>query len=135
MASDAAKHTRTIDLERIKGLPAEDVSRRAKLCLRFGDVARRTAAFYIADVHDRELWRQLKYASWRHYVKTSLKMPLSTADQYARIGRELEELPEVDAEFAAGRINLTCVKHLVKVVVPETAPAWVAFTKEVRADP
>lgn len=124
MADHARAGTIALDLEQVAGLGAEEASRRARLALRHGDVARRTAAFYLAEIRERELWRPLGFASWQHYVKSGLQRPLSTIDGYVRVGLELPELPAIDAEFAAGRLNFSKVKRLVAVASRETDAAW-----------
>ena len=125
---DAAGGTAiSLDLERISGLGASEASRRARLALRFGDVGRRAAAFYLAELREGELWKTLGFASWRHYVLHGLQRPFTTVDGYASVGRELEGLPVIDAAFAEGRLNFSKVQLLVPVASAETEEEWAAL--------
>lgn len=114
----------TFSTERRAGLEPAESARRAHAALRVGEVGHRVAAFYLADLVDRNGHKELGYGSLREFARKYLRTPESTVRKLVGVGRALERLPVIDASFAAGRITWTHVKALVTVATPQTDQAW-----------
>ncbi|MFN8036979.1 MAG: hypothetical protein U0V73_13670 [Acidimicrobiia bacterium] len=54
-----------------------------------------------------------------HWIAGVLDVEVCTAREWVRIGRALEELPVIDAAFAAARLSYSKVRALTRVASPE----------------
>lgn len=120
----------TISTELLEGLAPKEAARRARAGLRGGDLGHRVAAFYLADLIEREGFLELGYTSVSDFARRYLRQPASTITKLARVGRSLRSLPVIDAFFEADRITWTQVKDLVRVATPETERAWAEWAEE-----
>jgi hypothetical protein len=80
----------------------------------------RGLAYYLADMPERGQFIPLGYESAVHYACMRLGMSASHARDLVLVGRALERLLDVDAAFAAGRINWSKARLLGRVATVET---------------
>jgi Holliday junction DNA helicase RuvB len=118
-----------ISTELLEGLAPKEAARRARAGLRGGDLGHRVAAFYLADLIEREGFLELGYTSVSDFARRYLRQPASTITKLARVGCALRSLPVIDAFFEADRITWTQVKDLVRVATPETERAWAEWAE------
>lgn len=132
-----APDTLVLSLDTTPGLTAKVAEERGLAGHRAGDVGRRVAAFYFADLADRNLHQQRGCSSLSQYAKQRLCMAPARLLEYVRVGRALRELPEIDRGFQADEIGWTKVRALTRVATPKTQTAWAEWascrtTDEVR---
>ena len=106
------------------GLSAHEVERRVLEALRIEDVAARTLAHFLADLVERNLYQACGYATLALYAEQRLGRSAKSVLEYARVGRALGELPELDRRFRDDVLGWSQVRELTRVAVPETARAW-----------
>ncbi|MBW2254849.1 MAG: HNH endonuclease [Deltaproteobacteria bacterium] len=90
----------------------------------------RDLALLLAKMAGEKLFLVLGYASLRDYGEQVLDLSPRKTAGLAALGRQLPELPAVDAAFAAGEIGWTKARELLRVVTPENEATWVARAKE-----
>lgn len=118
-----------------EGLAAEEALRRATEALRAGEVGERVAAFYLADIADRDGYAELGYGDMRELVvKRFPRYAEKTIRNMISVGRALRGLGEVERAFNEGRISWTHVRRLVTIATPETQTAWVVWAEERTTD-
>jgi Domain of unknown function (DUF222)/HNH endonuclease len=75
----------------------------------------------IAELDRREAWASWECRSMAHWLSWKCALSIRTGREHVRIARDLERLPRVVAEFAAGRLSYSKVRALTRLVVaPET---------------
>ncbi|MBW2254770.1 MAG: HNH endonuclease [Deltaproteobacteria bacterium] len=90
----------------------------------------RDLAFLLAKMAHEKLFLVLGYASLRDYGEQVLDLSFRKTQGLAALGRQLPDLPVVDAAFAAGEIGWTKARELLRVVTPETEEAWVVRARQ-----
>jgi hypothetical protein len=73
----------------------------------------------IAELDRREAWASWECRSMAHWLTWKCGVSLRTGREHVRVARELERLPRVLEEFAAGRLSYSKVRGLTRIV---TAP-------------
>ena len=76
-------------------------------------------------------FRPLGYASMEEYASIVLDLTARQARDLLRIGKALPGLPKLQATLAAGHLDWTKARELVRVLVPETEAAWIERAKSV----
>ena len=108
---------------------AEEVHREVlALCRRSSSIEHALAKQFVR-IHAEKLHQQLGYASFLDYAVEALGLPPSKAEALLRIGRSLDGLPILDAAWAAGEIEWTKAREILKVLTPENEAAWVERAK------
>ena len=108
----------------VAGLCAEELDERLRRTWRLGDVSRRGAAFYLADMHDRGLHQALGRPTAVSYAVRELGIARRTARELIEVGLRLRELPVIDAAFAEGRVTWSQVRRLCAVATAENEGQW-----------
>jgi hypothetical protein len=76
----------------------------------------------LADLDRRKLWRDLGHASLFSFLRRELGLSAGAA-QYRKTAAELvQRFPQVEAALREGRLCLSSVIELAKVLTPENAP-------------
>lgn len=70
----------------------------------------------IAELDRREAWASWECRSMAHWLTWKCAVSLRTARDHVRVARELERLPRVRKEFAAGRLSYSKVRALTRIV-------------------
>jgi len=91
----------------------------------------RNLAFLLAEMNRNKLYLVLGFASLRDYGEQVLDLSPRKTAGLAALGRQLPDLPAVDAAFRAGEIGWTKARELLRVVTPENEAAWVDKAKAV----
>jgi len=91
----------------------------------------RDLALLLAEMDRERLYLVLGYASLRDYGEQVLDLSPRKTMGLAALGRQLPDLPVVDAALSAGEIGWTKARELLRVVTPESQVAWVEKAKAV----
>ncbi len=113
------------ELTLVAGLPSGELAHRLALAMRGGDVCHRALAFYLHDLETRRAYQELGYASAIEFARHRLDMSKGRARDLLLVGRKLQELPHLDAAFAAGELSWSKVRRVARVAVPATEQAWI----------
>lgn len=114
----------------IADLAPEEALRRAEDALRCGDVGLHVAGFYLAQLEDKQGFRELSCTTMAQLISERLRRNVKTIRNHMWIARRLRHLPEIHGSFAAGRINYSQVRLLVRIATPETDRAWATWAEE-----
>jgi hypothetical protein len=88
-----------------EGLAPETLQRELLAAHRGTDAGRRALAFYLAELRERRLYQFWGFSSAEQFAEARLDMGRRTARDLIRAGRELLDLPAVDALFCEGRLS------------------------------
>jgi len=91
----------------------------------------RDLALLLAEMGRERLYLTLGYGSLRDYGEQVLELSPRKTAGLAALGRQLPELPVLDAAFCAGEIGWTKARELLRVVTPDNEAAWVDRAKSV----
>jgi hypothetical protein len=114
-----------VTIELVHGLPEKELIERIHFHHRQGEVSDRALAFYLLEMQKSGIHRPLKDAAewaWTHLRR-------SRADKLVLLARYLEELPEIDAAFAAGEVPWTKVREIARVAMRETERKWLHLAR------
>src|SRR3712207_7872044 len=91
------------------------------ICLRAGRIAAAQAELLrlIAEFDRREGWAGPGMLSCAHWLSWRIGLSLGTARDQIRVARRLEELPELETAFAAGRVSYSKVRAIIRVAEPD----------------
>ncbi len=81
-------------------------------------------AVLLAEVADTGGFRLLGYASIEQYAMAALELTSRVARDLLRIGRSMPELPRLNAALAAGEVDWTKAREVVRVATAETDASW-----------
>ena len=70
-------------------------------------------------------FRLLGYASVEQYAAAGLELTARVTRDLLRVGRALPNLPTLAASLAAGSLDWTKAREIVRIATPETEAAWV----------
>ena len=90
-------------------------------------------ALLLAELADTGGFRVLGYASIEQYPTAALELTSSVARDLVRIGRSVAELPRLNAALAAGEVDWTKAREVVRVATAETDGSWTERAKTVSA--
>ena len=88
-------------------------------------------AVLLAELVAGEHFRPLGYASMEEYASIVLDLTARQARDLLRIGKALPGLPKLQATLAAGQLDWTKARELVRVLVSDTEDAWIERAKSV----
>jgi len=108
------KHRIVYDLE------AREVDRRIRKAAEAVKRDETVLAFYLKELKERKLYRELGYSSAVHYAAVACGFSDRKARYLLYIGERLERFRKVREAFLAGRIGWTKVRELLKIVSPRT---------------
>ena len=94
----------------LEGLEAEICDLASRIAIATHEWLRLIVAF-----DRREGWRTSGCRSTAQWMSWRCGMSLSAAYEHLRVGRALEDLPKVAAEFAAGRLSYSKVRALTRI--------------------
>jgi len=116
------------------GLSGIEVERRFRAAAKIMARSEAAAAFYLAEIDDRQLWRELGYSSVIAYAATASGIAAKKAYALLNIGRRLRELPVIRAAFDEGRIGWTKVRDILRIKgsFDETEVLEIALTSSSR---
>ncbi len=90
-------------------------------------------AILLAELADTGRFRLLGYASIEQYAMVALELTSRVARDLLRIGRSTPELPRLNAALAAGEVNWTKAREVVRVATAETDDSWTERAKTMSA--
>src|SRR5512132_50963 len=100
-----------IATELIHGLPKKELVEKIRFHHRQGEVAERALGFYLLEMQESGVYRPLRdAAAW-----AEIHLDFQRADRLILLARRLEDLPEIDAAFAAGEVPWTKVREIARV--------------------
>jgi 5-methylcytosine-specific restriction endonuclease McrA len=100
---------------------ARESSRRLAVLLRCELGAMADFLVALADFDRQRLWVQLGHASVFYYLHRDLKLSKGAAHYRKVAARLIQEFPEVVAPFREGKLCITTVVELAKVITPENS--------------
>jgi hypothetical protein len=107
-------------VELVRGLPRKELIERIYFHHHQGEVAERALAFYLLQMQEGGTYRPLRdAAAW-----AAAHLGCQRADKLILTARRLEELLEIDAAFAAGKVPWTKVREIARVATAETERKW-----------
>jgi hypothetical protein len=103
--------------------PARDLSSRLADLLRREQAAMADFLLALADFDRRKLWRELGHASLFYYLHRELGLSRGAA-HYRKVAAELiQRFPEIEVPLRDGRLCITSLVELGKVITPENQAA------------
>ncbi|MCC6783029.1 MAG: HNH endonuclease [Planctomycetes bacterium] len=108
----------------LQGLSAEAIAERLRAAIRQADVGQRSAAFYLAELHDRRLHLALGMPSTVAYAVRVLGLSRRKARELLQTGLRLRELKAIDAAFAESQLAWSRVRRICEVATPSTEREW-----------
>ena len=114
------------DLERAHALSERLVAARAD-----HRRAEHALAVLLAELVADQLFRPLGYASVEEFAADRLDLTARQTRDLVRIGRALPRLPRLDAALAAGELDWTKAREIVRVATEATEAEWIQRAKEV----
>ena len=108
-----------------RGLAAAEVDRSLRQAVTAYDTARQCALLWFHDVLERELYRELGFASMELYATQRLGFTRNRFWQFLRLSRDLDRLPPLREAVESGRLEWTKAQQVSRVATPETAQGWV----------
>ena len=93
--------------------------------------AEHALAVLLTELATEELFRPLGYVSLEDYAGSVLEISARHARELVRIGRALPGLPKLAATFAAGELDWTKARELVRVATEATEEAWLQRARDV----
>lgn len=94
----------------------------ARICELAGHLTAATARFLrlVADFDARGGWASWEMPSCAAWLSWKCQLAPGTAREHVRVARALEELPVIQAEFAASRLSYAKVRELSRIATPDT---------------
>jgi len=114
--------------------PAAKVHASLRHSLAALDDAHKCSVLWFGEVMRRKLFRDLGHSSINQYAMQELDFSKSKADDYIRLARQLDKLPEVREAVASGELGYTKARELVSVATPETQDSWLKAAKGTRKE-
>src|SRR3954469_13809134 len=101
------------------------------ICLRAGRIAAAQAELmgWIAEFDRREGWAGTGMLSCAQWLSWRIGLSPSAAREQVRVARRLEDLPEVAAAFADGRVSYSKVRAVTRVALPGDGIEWVQLAR------
>ncbi len=90
-------------------------------------------AILLAELADTAGFRLLGYASIEQYAMAALELTSRVTRDLLRIGRSMPELPRLNAALAAGEVDWTKAREVVRVATAETDGSWTERAKTMSA--
>ena len=91
--------------------------------------AQHQLAVLLAEMADGGFFRLLGYTSVENYADVVLELNFRLTRDLVRIGRSLTELPALNAALAAGEVDFSKAREIVRVATPETDSLWTEYAK------
>lgn len=85
----------------------------------------------LVEMADDELFRALGYARLVEYTTQVLELTPRVTRDLLRLGRRLADLPRLDAAMAAGDLDWTKARELLRVATPANEEDWIRRAREV----
>ena len=100
-----------------------------RICQRAGQIAAAQSELllWIAEFDRREGWAGPGLLSCAHWLSWRIGLNLGAAREQVRVGRRLEDLPQIAEAFAAGRLSYSKVRAITRIAEPEDGVDWVAL--------
>ncbi|MBT8467508.1 MAG: HNH endonuclease [Deltaproteobacteria bacterium] len=105
-------------------LPVSELHAELKRANEISALGKRKLALYLFDMQRRGVHIRSGHSSAIHFATARLEMDKRRAQELVQIGTRLSELPLVDAALVAGDLSWSKMRHLIRVVVPETQGEW-----------
>ncbi len=101
----------------------------AEVCTLAGQIAAATCRFVllIAELDRRGAWAEWGCRSMAHWLSWRCALGIVAAREHVRVGRALEELPQITAEFEKGRLSYSKVRALTRVATSTREPELIEF--------
>jgi hypothetical protein len=106
------------------GLSVKDVHRRALVAHLWGQQAERRLAFYLREMDERRLYRDMGCSDVFHYATTALGLDRRRARALLRLAETLERLPAVAEAFEAGQLGWTKVREIAPIAHEGNEGEW-----------
>ena len=96
-------------------LPGVEVEKRFRFAVKFLQRSEAAAAFYLSEIDERRIWRELGYSSVIAYASAVAGIAAKKAYALLNIGRGLKNYPVLRTAFDEGRIGWTKVRELMRL--------------------
>ena len=112
------------------GLPIDQLHAEIDVANTVTALGKRKLARCLCDMQERGVFALSGHGSAAHYACARLGMDQRRAQEFVRIGRQLEELPDLDAALVSGDLSWSKMRILLRVVVPDTQLDWLERAEE-----
>ncbi|MHB2020414.1 MAG: hypothetical protein ACYCW6_26050 [Candidatus Xenobia bacterium] len=89
----------------LTGLSTDELHRRAIAARQVNGASEVTLMFLLAELEDREVYREYGCSSIAHYAQFHLRLDARKARELARLGRVMHTLPRLLDAFARGEME------------------------------
>ncbi len=111
------------------GQPAESAHESLKKCVEVMDRAHHCAVLWYGEIMHRKFYRDLGYSTMRAYAMEELGLSSSRNGAFSQLADQLEQLPLVKEELAAGRLGYSKALEIMPVVDQSNEKEWVALAR------
>ena len=98
------------------------------------DDAHQCAVLWFGEIMRRRLFRDLGCSTINQYAIRKLGFSKSRADDFIRLARQLDKLPEVREAVVSGDLGYTKAREIISVATPETQGPWLEAAKGTRKE-
>ena len=98
---------------------------------RAGGPLRRVMTALAGRLVERKGWERLGYARLSDYARERLGRSARQLQELARVGRQLEDLPALEAALVSGGLPWSKVRLLARFVVASDESRWIAYARDV----
>ena len=134
MTSIDAANAALEDLGLVEGLATDCVVDNLRGALRSGDLDRRKAAFWLAEVEERDIYDDRGYSSTYALAKDLFGLSKRRTRELVRMGKKLRVLPLIDLAFLKGHIGHSKLLLLISVATPEHEKTWLELALDHTVD-
>ena len=113
-----------------KALGTDELHRRAIAARQVKGASEVTLMFLLAELEDREVYRDYGCSSIAHYAQFHLRLDARKARELARLGRVMDRLPNLLDAFARGEVEYSQLREISRVATPEDEQRWVELARE-----
>src|SRR4051812_45924024 len=101
------------------------------ICLRAGRIAAAQAELlaWIAEFDRRDGWAEQGMLSCAHWLSWQVGLSPGAAREQVRVARRLDELPDVAAAFADGRISYSKARAITRAAALDDGVDWVDLAR------
>ncbi len=92
---------------------------------------RRVMAALAGQLVERKAWERLGYARLSDYARERLGRSARQLQELARVGRQLEDLPGLEAALVSGWLPWSKVRLLARFVAADDESRWIAYAQRV----
>ncbi len=98
-----------------------------KIALETMEKAKQCSVLWFDEIHERQLYRELGYASINQYAQQELGFSTSRTGDYLQLCRSFKKLPRVKDKVESGELGYTAARVLAQVADEKNEEGWLHF--------